>query len=75
MTVDQFDLLEASVNRFLKRGGKFSWPDDSVAAEPWAYAFHNDWVGAWNDEGRVTPCYKFVLEFAKTWEWDDSKTT
>lgn len=44
--------------------GIWSWPHDSFMNEPWGYAIHQASVGAWNDEGRVTDCVQFLLNWA-----------
>jgi len=41
----------------------FGWPDDACVTEPWAYAIHWEWVGAWNKEGRGTECVQFLRDW------------
>lgn len=42
----------------------WAWPHDTFAGEPWGYAIHAASVGAWNAEGRLTPCVEFLLAWA-----------
>ncbi len=42
---------------------RFAWPDDVVAAKPWAYWVHCEWVVAWNDEGRQSGAVAFLREW------------
>jgi hypothetical protein len=71
MNESEIALLKDSARKCV---GVFAWPDDAVCSLPWSYAFHRDWIKAWDKVNREPECIGFMLRFAETYDFKYAAT-